>query len=245
MEVTFHDPMTVAALLALPALLGIVLGCILLKRAFESPNLLPEEIALAVAYVFLVGSLVWLGAFLSRSTILGFGSPWTWITAAHFAFAGFGALTITALSCRVVADKHALRILRFLLVAHPITYLITAAGISGFPYCNELGAVGYQLIFTIQFVAVVFGRPTRIPRLSRFLLLLALAVPVVAVVPAMAWAWGRPILDIVGMIRYHGVANAIGHVGLGFIAFSWGRPPAQRVINLEVNVAAPEPGFMA
>jgi hypothetical protein len=84
------------ALFAVPILLAVGIGCILLRRAFARAELLPEELALAVAWVFLVGSFVWLKAFVSGSTLLGFGAPWTWIAASHFAAAGFGALTVTA-----------------------------------------------------------------------------------------------------------------------------------------------------
>jgi hypothetical protein len=228
---------TVVAILAVPALLAITVGCGLLKRAFARPELLPEEIALAAAWIFVVGSLVWLGAFLSGSTLLGFGSPWTWITAAHFAFAGFGALTVTAFSCRMVSNRRALRILRILLVAHPVAYLVTAAGILGFRYCDEVAATSYGVIFVTQLGAVVFGQPNRIARAPLLLAIFALTVPVVTMVPALAWAWGSPIFDIAGMVRYHGIVNAIGHVGLGLFAFAWGRTPSHAVIHKRTNSA--------
>jgi len=221
----------VLALLTIPVLLAIAMGCALLRRAFARPELLPEEIALAAAWVFIVGSFVWLGVFLRGSTLLGFGEPWTWLAAAHFAFAGFGALTVTALSCRVVSNQRALRILRILLIAHPIAYLVTAAGISGFRYCDELGAASYELIFVTQLGAIVLGRPNRIACGPRLLVVLALAVPVATLVPALTWAWGSPILDIAGMVRYHGLLNAIGHVGLGLAAFAWGHPPSHSIIQ--------------
>ncbi len=223
--------MTLAAILTLPVLLAITVGCALLRRAFARQELLPEEIALAAAWIFIVGSLVWLGVFLNGSTLLGFGAPWTWITAAHFAFAGFGALTVTSFSCRVVSDRRALRILRILLIAHPIAYLVTAAGILGFRYCDEVAAVSYELIFIAQLGAVVFGQPTRIARAPLLLVVFALIVPVVTMVPALAWAWGSPIFDIAGMARYHGIVNAIGHVGLGLCAFAWGRTQSHSVIR--------------
>lgn len=216
----------VLVLLAVPVLVAVTAGCILLRRALKRQERLPEEIALAAAWAFVVGSLVWLGVFLGDSTLLGFGAPWTWLAAAHFAFAGYGALTVTALSCRVVSNRRALRTLRVLLVAHPVAYLTTAAGISGVRYCDELGASAYALLFAIQWGAVVLGRPDRMARGPRCLLVLALIVPLVTVVPALAWAWGRPILDLAGMVRYHGLVNAIGHVGMGLAAFAWGRPPS-------------------
>ena len=222
---------TALAIVTGPILLAIAIGSLLLRRAFAREKLLPEEVALAVAWVFAVGSLVWLEAFLSGSTLLGFSAPWTWLAAAHFAAAGFGALTITALTCRVVSGGMALLILRILLFVHPVAYLIIAAGISGWPYCDELGATIYQLLFITQLGAVVLGRPHRIAPGPLFLLMLSLSVPVGALVPAMAWAWGRPMFDLEGMVLYHGLANAIGHVGLGLVAFAWGRPQAHSDIR--------------
>ncbi len=220
----------VIAILTVPVLSAITVGSILLRRAFAREKLLPEEFALAAAWVFVVGSMVWLGAYLNGSTLLGFASPWTWITAAHFTFAGYGALTVTALSCRVVTNKRALKILRILLIAHPVTYLVTAAGILGYRYCDEIATTTYAIIFLIQLGAVVFGKPTRMARAPLVLLLFALSVPLVTMVPALAWAWGIPIFDIFEMVRYHGIVNAIGHVGLGLCALAWGRAQSHSAI---------------
>lgn len=206
-----------------------------LKRALTLSTLLPEELALALAWIFAAGSVVWLGVYLNDSTLLGFTAPWTWLAAAHFAMAGFGALTVTALSCRVVSDLAALRVLRLLLIAHPTAYLVTAAGISGLPYCEEAGALSYLLIFTTQLWAVIWGKPTRIAARPRILLVAALTVPVATLIPAVAWAWDMPIFNLEGMVRYHGIVNAVGHVGLGLAALWWGRPPLQLVSPREVK----------
>lgn len=227
----------VLALLTVPALFAIAMGWRLLRQAFNRPKILPEEVALAGAWVFVVGSLVWLGVFLSGSTLLGFGAPWSWLAAAHFAFAGFGALTVTALCCRAVSRRRALRILRILLVAHPAAYLVTAAGIRGYPCCDELGATAYALIFLTQWGAFVSGQPNRMVRGPRLLAVLALTVPVATMGPALAWAWSCPFLDISGMVRYHGLVNAIGHVGLGLAAFAWGRPQSHSAIRLAAQPA--------
>jgi hypothetical protein len=223
---------TTVALLIVPVLMAIAVGSVLLRRAFRRQEILPEEMALAVAWVFIVGSLVWLGVYFHGSTLLGFGAPWTWITAAHFTFAGYGALTVTALSCRVVSNRLSLRMLRILLLLHPIAYLVIAAGILGYRYCDEVGAASYVLIFLSQWAAVVFGRPHRMARGPLFLAVFALTVPLVTMIPALAWAWGRPMFDMGGMVRYHGIVNAIGHVGLGLIAFAWGRVTSHSAIKV-------------
>jgi hypothetical protein len=97
------------ALLMVPAQVATSVGSLLLRRALRRSRLLAEELALAGAWVFVVGGLVWLQAFLTDSTLLGFGSPWTWLAASHFAAAGFGALTVTALCRRTVCDPLAQR----------------------------------------------------------------------------------------------------------------------------------------
>ncbi len=226
---------------ALPALVATVVGAAALRRAFSRQELLAEEFALAFAWVFVVGSCVWLGAFLSDSELLGFVAPWTWLAASHFAAAGFGALTMTALSCRIVSDPRALKVLRFVLFVHPVAYLVTAGGISGYRYCDELGATLYELLFVTQLCAVVFGGAKRIANGPKWLVTFALAVPVVTLVPALAWAWGSPVFDLLGMVRYHGLVNAIGHVGLGLVAYGWGRPEAHSPFRKVVMTAGQHP----
>ncbi len=214
------------ALLVLTLPVVAVVGYRLLRRALGREKVLPEELALAAAWIFVGGGLVWLSVYLRGETLLGFTAPWTWLAAAHFGAAGFGALTITALACRAVSNAHAIALLRTLLVVHPVAYLVTAAGISGVPHCNEMGAVSYEVIFLSQLGAFLLGGPHRIERGPRVLVAVALLVPVVTLVPSLAWAWGAPLFDLAGMVRYHGLVNAIGHVGLGLIAFGWGRPEA-------------------
>lgn len=214
------------AVIGLLGVLAVAIGWTLLRRALARAEVLPEEVALGLAWVFVVGSFVWLRTFLDGSSLLGFQAPWTWLAAAHFAAAGFGALTITALACRVVSEPRWLRILRVLLVVHPLAYLVIAAGISRVPYCDELGTTLYELLFVTQLSALVLGRPNRIERGPLYLLVVSLCVPVCTMVLAIAWAWGIPFFDLGGMVRYHGLVNAIGHVGLGLAAFAWGKPAA-------------------
>lgn len=233
--------MTHTVPVAAAVLLAIAIGCALLRRAFAREEVLPEEVALAAAWVFVVGGLVWLNAFLSGSALLGFSAPWTWLAASHFAAAGYGAVTITALTCRAVSNPRAARILRVLLVVHPAAYLVVAAGISGIPFCDEAGAAAYGLLFVTQLGAFVLGQPDRIGRGPRLLVLLALIVPVGTLIPAVAWAWGSPMLDLAGMVRYHGLVNALGHVGLGLLGFAWGRPRA----HSPFRGAAPRTSLMA
>ena len=214
------------AVLAVAALIAVAAGVVLLRRAAARTRLLPEELALGAAWAFVVGGLLWLEAYLSGVSLLGFGEPWTWLAAAHFGAAGFGALTVTALTCRVVSHPRALRVLRALLLVHPVAYLVVAGGISDLPLLDELGASMYAGLFLAQLGAFALGGPSRMARGPRVLLAVALLVPLYTMTLAVAWGFGRPLLGIFDMARYHGLVNAIGHVGLGLCAFAWGRPPA-------------------
>ena len=112
---------------------------------------------------------------------------------------------------------------------------MTAAGISGIPYLQEIGAASYELIFIAQLGAFIRGRPHRIALGPSYLLAAALMVPVVTMAFAVSWAWGSPLLDSSEMVRYHGLVNAIGHVGLALAAFAWGRPQPHAPIRRSVS----------
>ncbi len=214
--------------------LAVVGGLVRLRDALARPVILAEEVALAVACAFVAGGAVWLRAGLTESTFLGFGAPWTWLTAAHFAVAGYGALTISALSARLIRSGWSRRVMHAVLVLHPITFAFVAAGITGLPYVDRIGAVGYLVLFVVQ-VGAVGAAAVRAPVGARHaaglpravgvgMLLVSLTVPVVTVLPAVAWALGSPFWDLDGMIRYHGIASALGHAVLGLAAMAILRP---------------------
>jgi hypothetical protein len=224
------------ALLLLPALACVVAGSKMLEHAMRRPVLLIEDLALALAWVFPLGSLVWLEAYLTRSTLFGFDAPWTWLTAAHFGAAGFGALTISAWLVRTVPGQRPRRVLQGLLFVHPVVFGCVAAGITGAPYLDEIGATVYAAIFIVQATVYVLAAQPRGPLRARLLLGVALWVPVCTMVPAVAWAWGRPVWNLDEMIVGHGLVNAIGHVGVGLLALAWLRPP-RRVERLRAPLS--------
>ena len=213
------------ALLALPALGAGAMALWHLRQTLARPVLLFEDLVLSAAWIYIGGALVWLEAYLSGSTLLGFSAPWTWLTAAHFGAAGFGALTITAYLRRAAPEPRTRRVLLALLVLHPLAFASTAAGIAGAPYFDEVGAAAYLLLFVVQALAFARGPIRGRGSWPGVLLGVALCVPVVTLVPALSWAWGRPMWNLDEMIRYHGLVNAIGHVGLGLLAIAWLRPP--------------------
>lgn len=229
--------------LSIPILLCVAAGWVFLRRAYSRAQLLPEEVALAFSWAFVVGGLIWLEAYLSGTTLLGFGEPWTWLAAVHFAAAGYGALTVSALTCRVVSDQRALRRLRVLLAVHPVAYFVTAAGISGVAYCSTLGAAIYEALFIVQLRACIRGKPDRMPRGPRMALIVALAVPVVTLLPALVWVWDSRRMHLADIAYYHGIVTAVGHIGLGLVAAAWGRPPAHAPISRDgARLAGAHPG---
>jgi hypothetical protein len=237
------------ALVAALAAVALYAGARLLREALRRPVLLVEDLALAAAWAFVLGGLVWLRAHLTGSALLGFGEPWTWLTASHFGAAGYGALTVTALVTRMVEGERARRLFIALLVAHPIAFACTAAGIAGVRVLDQIGAPIYLAIFLAQAVAWTVAAAPAGPRAVRMALVLALWLPVATMVPAVAWAWGVQVWDLGEMIRYHGGANAAGHVGLGLGTLALLRvprraPPLDAPLSHLRSRGRVEPGFL-
>lgn len=213
------------AVLMLPVLGALLAGWVQLRRTARRSALLTEDVMLAFAWVFPVGAAFWLEAWLSDSSRLGFGAPWTWLTASHFMVAGFGALSVSAWMTRTIPTPKARRVMHGLLLLHPFAFASVAAGLTGVPFFDEVGAVLYETLFVVQAVLyLVAARPLG-PWLARVLLGVALWVPVATLLPAMAWAWGHPVWSMDEMVAYHGLVNAIGHAGLGLAMLAWLRPP--------------------
>jgi len=221
-------------LIVVYASLAIVVGALLFRRALLRPMILLEELALAFSWSYVVGGALWLRAWVTESSFLGFVSPWTWLTASHFHVAGFGALTVSALATRMTRSPPSRRIMHVLLLAHPVLFALVAAGINGASHAAEVGAIGYLALFVVQ-LALVGVAAARVPvgavhargvarTIALGLLILALAVPVATLVPAVAWSVGSPLWNLEQMIRYHGIVNALGHVVVGLVALAILRP---------------------
>jgi len=213
------------AILALPVLGAVTAGLMQLRNAFRRPVLLPEDLALAFAWIYPVGAAFWLEAWLTGSRRLGFEAPWTWLTAAHFLVAGFGALTVSAWMTRTVSQAGARHVLYGVLIAHPIAFAAVAAGLAGVPLADEIGTLVYGSLFIVQGITFIVASRSEGSALARIGLGLAVWVPVFTLVPAVGWAWGRPAWSLDEMVVYHGLTNAIAHVGLGLAMLAWLRPP--------------------
>lgn len=216
----------VDVLLAIYALGSVSAGIWFTRRALSRTKLIAEEVVLAFAFAYPIGGALWLRAFLHGETFLGFDAPWTWLTAAHFHAAGFGAWTVAAWSARLVptSARRCRRLVVATLLLHPIPFSLVAAGLNGVAHADEAGTWAFVIAFAFQFVGVT----PWIPRTATgALLLLALATPLLTMIPALTWALGGPLLSLDGMIAYHGIVNAALHVGCGWLALAIIRPAAR------------------
>ena len=218
-------------MLSIPILGAIAAGVVQVARAARRPVLALEDLMLALAWVYPLGAAFWFEAWLTDDSRLGFGAPWTWLTASHFMVAGFGALTVSAWMARTIPKGRARTVMHGVLLLHPLAFAAVAAGLTGVPLFDEIGAASYGGLFVTQ--AVLYGLAARPPGppLARALLGLALWVPVATLVPAIGWAWGHPLLSMDAMVRYHGLVNAFGHAGLGLVALAWMRPARRYILN--------------
>ncbi|RME22901.1 MAG: hypothetical protein D6798_14675 [Deltaproteobacteria bacterium] len=220
----------------LDAVVGSAAAAVLFRRAVRRPRLLPEELALAAAFLAVPVGAVWLWAWGTDRTLLGFGAPWTWLTAAHLHVAGCGSLVLTALTCRLLPAGRGLAVVRGLLLLHPAAFATVALGILGQPGAELAGAALYLLLYGAQLAVTAVGLRDRLRGRDGpavLLLLVALLVPVFTVLPGLRWAAAAPLWDLAGMVRHHGLPNAIGHLGLGLAAMAWLRP-APRAPRLAV-----------
>ncbi len=195
------------ALLSLPVLGAVVAGVVMVREAARRPQLALQDLMMAFAWVYPVGAAFWLEAWLTDSSRLGFGAPWTWLTAFHFMAAGFGARTVTAWLTRMT-DGRARRVMHVLLFVHPVAFAAVAAGLTGIPMADELGAPLYAGLFVAQASVVLFAAERRGPLAARVGLGIAVLVPIATHVPAVGWAWGRPLWSMDEMVRFHGITNA-------------------------------------
>lgn len=181
-------------------------GVLALRIRGGLPEVRVWELGLLVGLVFLGAGGTWLLVYGTGSSLLGFSGGWALLASAHGHAAGFGALTITALIARLSPGP----LTTTLVALHPLGFGLVASGITGIPGLELAGTVVYVTIFVIQFGVVL--------RLRRPLLIVACAVPLLTLSLALNWALGFRQLDLFQMAWFHGLVNAIGHVGLGAVA---------------------------
>jgi hypothetical protein len=219
-------PGPVAGALALGwlALTGIVALCGLL-RFFAHGFAQTEEVALDVAMLLLPVGSGWL--ICSRAGLQpgGFSEPIITLTAAHFHYAGFGALTLAGLAGRRLAlDRPAVRLLYRLTVAG----IIVAIPLVALAISDILPEPPGAILLAISLVALSGLVATLIPRVSpplaRGLLIVSALAPLLPMALASAYAlreqYPAITLTIAQMVRFHGLVNAIGFVLCGLLAWT-------------------------
>jgi hypothetical protein len=170
----------------------------------------------------------WLLASRAGLTPGGFSEPIVALTAAHFHYAGFGALILAGLAGRwqtgaTVARRWAYRaIVVGIIAAIPLV----AAAIS-----DLLPEPPGAILLTIALLALSALVATIIPRhaspLARLLLTISALAPLLPMALACAYALRDQFpalgLTIPVMVRYHGLVNAIGFVLCGLLGWTVAR----------------------
>lgn len=193
------------------------------------------ELALDLALLFLPGAAAWLLVYRGELVLGGFGGLAAVLTAGHFHAAGFGALAMTGLLGRGLADARlprARKLYTFVAPALMLAFPFLAAGIATAIRPIELtGAVlyafGLPLLAALQLGAALHLRG-RSP-LARLLLAGSALAVLVATGFAVNFAtqgfYGAAV-EISTMLRWHALVNVIGFLGLGALGWALLRPPA-------------------
>lgn len=248
-------PLALLALLGAPGALSSGLAmpwmvCTGLVGAFGARRLARRshfdlaETCLDAGLIYLPVGAVWLIVSRAGTTLLGFGEPWTSLTAAHFHFAGFGVPLLAGLVGRALPSltdaagnepfgvRAAWRVSAWFAVIGPP---LTALGIATSRWLELAGAT-VMLVGAVGTGAMllVLAIGSSLPPRARRLLGVAGVIPVATSALAFIWAasnfLGSPFPSIPRMVRYHGIGNAVGFVALALVGFALARlPQAGRV----------------
>lgn len=146
------------------------------------------------------------------ATPFGISEPIVELTAAHYLYAGTGALVLAGLAWAASGPSRvALAAVSLTATAPPVVAL---GFLTGHPLPQIGGAalltVGVWLTASLQLVSIARADG---PRLARLLLAVSGLAVWVPMILALAWATGQhidvPALSIPDMVRTHGVANAL------------------------------------
>lgn len=227
-------PPTAAAALTLPWLLFCALAAVHgLTRLASRSRLSAPELAIDVALMLLPGAAVWLLVYRGEWILGGFGGLAALLTASHFHAAGFGTLLMTGMLGRGLAEARlprARKIHAATTVALLLAFPLLASGIATGIRAIELAGAGIYVVALpvlagLQIAAALHlrGRPVGLRALlglSAGSLLLATAF---AGRFAVQGFYGAAV-PIATMLRFHGLVNALGFLGIGLLAWSHLRP---------------------
>ena len=220
-----------AAMFAIPWLLfGAICGAMGLVRLLPRGFRHTEELCLDFALLFFPVGCIWLVISRLGANPLGFSNDIVLLTAVHFHYAGFGALTLLGVIGRVVDGT---------------LYRVTAWGaITGIPllalgitFSSGLEITAALLLATSFVAAACMTAFVVLPRIDNHTAQVFLAVSAVSLVLAMLFATvyalgkltGRGWLDIPEMAVVHGVANSIGFALCGLVGWNLLHPVSRRL----------------
>ncbi|MGE0325685.1 MAG: YndJ family transporter [Polyangiaceae bacterium] len=157
-------------------------------------------------------------------TVLGFSGLWSGLTAAHFHFAGFSTPILLGLGLqRVPRRKLNWGEVGLLTLGVPSV----ALGITFSPELALLGTACMALPIWAYCLRALGARSGS--GLVRVLRSLSALVPLLTMSLALVWSLSVVLrvswLDLNQMIRYHGLANALGFISLGFTAECFAQRP--------------------
>lgn len=208
------------------AVLSFVLGWFGMRRILSRGLIRSYEVAIDIGVMCLPVAGCWLVASRAGATPLGFHEPIVLLTAVHFSFTGFLALTLIGIAGRTLSRttrllRSAYACIVFLII---LSIPMVALGIAVSPLLEMVGVVltaGSLLWYAgVALVALV-------PRLSGVAVRLFLTLSSLSLLGAMVLAIGYgvseyveyPHVDIPTMVEFHGPLNAYGFVLMGLLAW--------------------------
>lgn len=204
-----------------------------LVRLLTRSRLSLPELAIDVSLMLLPGAAVWLMVYRGEWILGGFGGLAAVLTAAHFHAAGFGTLVMTGMLGRGLAEARlprARKIHAVITVALLLAFPLLAAGIATGIRAIEVSGAGLYVVALpvlamLQIAAAIHLRER--PAGLRVLLGLSAGCLLLGTVFAGRFAvqgfYGAAV-PIATMLRFHGLVNALGFLGLGLLAWSHLRP---------------------
>jgi len=199
----------------------------------------PSDRGVALAWIFLPVGAVWLVMARVGASPLHLSSLLVALTAAHFHYAAFAALTVVSMACAHVQGG-ARRALHATLVTLAIAMALVALGITLSPQAVDGGArdagLGERIsqagavLFTLAFLThavVLFPSIARLPPVpARIAIGLGALAPLGALPLAILYTFGA--LDLDTMIAWHAPLNTYGFGGLSLVGWAlvrFGRSP--------------------
>ncbi|MCB9587005.1 MAG: YndJ family protein [Polyangiaceae bacterium] len=191
-----------------------LVGALELRRRFRQPASVCSNLGLLLLPV----AGAWHLAERMGWTVLGFSGLWAGLTAAHFHFAGFATPILLSRGLFRAGGSSVRQWAEVALLALGVPSV--ALGITFSPVLALFGTACMVLpIWSYAFGALRAKAGTGLVRLLRSLSAL---VPLLTMSLALAWSLSVVLrvswLDLNQMIRYHGLANALGFISLGFAA---------------------------